>query len=106
MSRYFFHVHDGKDCPDHDGVELASLGEVRAQAVIACGEALKDLDGAFWESREWRMQVVDERGATVCVLTLSGACYYYCVTSGNGAEAWGSGLRSTDIARGFGPGPR
>jgi hypothetical protein len=69
-----FHVHDGKDCPDHDGVELASLGEVRAQAVIACGEALKDLDGAFWESREWRMQVVDERGATVCVLTLSGAC--------------------------------
>jgi hypothetical protein len=32
--------------------------------------------------------------------------YYYCVTSGNGAEACGSALRSTDIARGFGPGPR
>ena len=72
MPRYFFHVHDGEDIPDHDGVELAGPEDARDKAVIACGEALKDLDGAFWESEEWRMRVTDESGATVCELTISG----------------------------------
>ncbi len=30
--------------------------------------------------------------------------YSYCVMNGGGEEVCGSGLRSTDIARGFGPG--
>ena len=45
MPRYFFHVDDGRDIPDQEGVELAGPDEARAQAVIACGEALKDLYG-------------------------------------------------------------
>jgi hypothetical protein len=73
MPRYFFHVFDGTDSPDRDGVEYADHGEARTQAVVACGEALKDLDGAFWEKGEWRMRVVDEKGAPVCALTLSGS---------------------------------
>ncbi len=72
MPRYFFHIHDGEERPDRDGVELTGPDQAREQAVVACGEALKDLDGEFWDSREWRMLVVDEKGATVCVLTLSG----------------------------------
>ena len=74
MPRYFFHVHDGIESPDQDGLELANPTKARKQAVVACGEAVKDLGGAFWNNREWRMQVVDETGATVCVLTLSGVC--------------------------------
>ena len=50
MPRYFFHVHDGKDIPDHDGVELSGPEEARSQAVSATGEALKDLGGEFWAS--------------------------------------------------------
>jgi hypothetical protein len=72
MPRYFFHVHDGKDIPDHTGVELAGPEEARDKAVTACGEALKDLDGAFWVSEEWTMRVTDEAGATVCELKFSG----------------------------------
>jgi|tagenome__1003787_1003787.scaffolds.fasta_scaffold18843817_2 hypothetical protein len=75
MPRYFFHVHDGKERPDRDGIEMADPREARAQAVVACGEALRDLDGAFWKNGEWRMQVADEKGATVCVLTFSGASH-------------------------------
>ena len=73
MPRYFFHVHDGKEKLDRDGVEMADPNEARVQAVIASGEAIKELDGAFWKQGEWQMQVVDERGAPVCALTLSGS---------------------------------
>lgn len=72
MPRYFFHVHDGKDIPDHDGVELSGPEEARSQAVIATGEALKDLDGEFWESEVWTMTVKDQQGKIVCELKFSG----------------------------------
>ena len=44
-ARYFFHVHDGKERPDRDGVELTGPDQARKQAVVVSGEALKDLDG-------------------------------------------------------------
>ena len=72
MPRYFFHIHDGKDIPDLEGTELSSPEEARSQAVIACGEALKDLDGAFWDSGEWTMTVNDWQGNLVCELKFSG----------------------------------
>jgi hypothetical protein len=52
MPRYFFHVHDCVDQLDTEGVELLDPREARAQAVIATGEALRDLDGALWDGDE------------------------------------------------------
>ena len=72
MPRYFFHVHDGIDMPDEEGTELSGPEEARSQAVIACGEALKDLDGRFWEHGEWTMRVQDWQGKVVCELKFSG----------------------------------
>jgi hypothetical protein len=72
VPRYFFHVHDSSDFLDSEGVELPDLVDAaRTQAVIAAGEALKDLDGKFWKSPDWRMWVTDEAGETVCTLTFS-----------------------------------
>ncbi len=71
MPRYYFHVKDSSEFIDREGVELPGLGEARAQAVIAAGEALKDLDGEFWKAAEWRMWVTDESGATVCALSFA-----------------------------------
>lgn len=64
-------MKDSRDSIDHDGVELFSLDEARTQAVVASGEALKDLSGLFWKSGAWRMWVTDESGATVCTLTFA-----------------------------------
>ena len=72
MPRYFFHIHDGQDLPDEDGTELASPEEARNQGVIACGEMLKDLKGAFWDSAEWTMTVKDWQGNVVCELKVFG----------------------------------
>ncbi|HEX8164896.1 MAG TPA: hypothetical protein VF601_03815 [Beijerinckiaceae bacterium] len=75
MPRYFFHVHDGRDIPDKEGVELSGPEEARNQAVTACDEALKDLDGEFWESSIWTMTVEDWQSHVVCELKFFGHRY-------------------------------
>ena len=71
MPRYFFHIQDGQSLSDQDGVELRGIDEVRNQAVVAAGEALRDQGGKFWNHGQWLMQVVDENGETVCRLRFS-----------------------------------
>jgi hypothetical protein len=71
LPRYFFHLRDSSEFIDHEGVDLPSIDEARAQAVVAAGEALRDLDGRFWQSGEWRMWVTNENGATVFTLKFS-----------------------------------
>jgi hypothetical protein len=72
MPRYFFHVRDSTDVPDERGVVLANADEARDMAVKATTEALRDLDGRFWNRAEWQMVVVDEKGASVCTLLFTG----------------------------------
>lgn len=71
MSRYFFHVSDGTEHIDREGVELSGPDQARIQAVVASGEMLKDLDGGFWKGEDWQMRVVDETGGAVCTLRFS-----------------------------------
>ncbi len=71
MPRYFFHVHDGRDIPDEEGIILAGDDDARAQAVIATSEAVRDLGPRFWQYPNWRMHVTDEQGVTICNLCLS-----------------------------------
>ena len=71
MPRYYFHVRDGHEALDQEGVELAGIEKARALAIVASGEMLRDLGGRFWDSGEWRMWVMDESGATVCELKFS-----------------------------------
>ena len=72
MPRYFFHVRNGTDRPDHDGTEYADLNAARTEAVALLGEMVKELGGRFWRHPEWWLTVVDESGATVCELQVSG----------------------------------
>jgi hypothetical protein len=66
--RYFFHVHDGGDQPDLAGTELPDFRAAHAEAVLSCGEMLRDLDGALPIDSEWRMDVSDYTGATILML--------------------------------------
>ena len=71
MPRFFFNVRDHHDILDPEGVELSGPHEARAQAVVACGEMVRDLGPEFWDQPDWRMWVTDEAGKTVCALRVS-----------------------------------
>jgi len=36
------------------------------------GEKLRESDGDFWPEGEWSIRVVDESGATVCTIRVTG----------------------------------
>ena len=72
MPRCFFNL-DGGPYPDpDDGIDLKGPEQARSEAVILAGEMLKQIDGQFWGAAEWRLYVTDERGATVCTLSIKG----------------------------------
>ena len=71
MSRYFFHVIDGKFLVDNVGAELPDMGAVRAMAVEASGELLRDLGMDAWTGSEWQMHVTDEAKHTVLKIRFS-----------------------------------
>jgi hypothetical protein len=72
VARYFFHFHDGTDQPDETGTEFADAKAARDAAVVFMGEKLRELDGDFWPEGEWSIRVVDESGATVSTIRVTG----------------------------------
>ena len=71
MPRYYFNVHDGRFFSDEVGTELPDLAAARRLAVVASGEAIKDLAEQFWDTSEWRMDVSDEQGKVLFTLRLT-----------------------------------
>ena len=72
MPRYHFNVHDGKDLPDHAGVELRDRDAAWSEAVQTCGEMLKELAGRFGRNMEWRMDVTDAADQPLFTLRFAG----------------------------------
>ena len=70
MPRYFSQTSD-REFPQDEGVDLKDPEHARNEAIRAAGEILHDLDGALWRAGEWRMQVTDAEGRTVCLLTFT-----------------------------------
>ena len=73
MPLYFFNLHDGVDLPDPVGSEHADLQSVRQEAVESLSERLRGrlLDGR--DVSAWLMNVTDEAGFTVLILSFSAA---------------------------------
>ncbi len=71
MPRYFFNTHNGEFTPDTEGVVLPDLAEARTQAQILAGGMLQDGSARLWETGEWRLDVKDEAGGSVCMLTVT-----------------------------------
>ncbi|MBY2910020.1 DUF6894 family protein [Rhizobium leguminosarum] len=73
MARYFFNVHDGISIPDRVGSEHPDLQSARTEAVETIAERLR---GALLNKADvsaWLMNVTDERGLTVIVLSFTAA---------------------------------
>jgi hypothetical protein len=71
MPRCFFHSHDGTDQPDDEGMEFPDFRAAHSEAVRACGEMVRDIDGDLPVGSEWRMDVSDETGRTILNLRFS-----------------------------------
>jgi hypothetical protein len=64
--RYYFHVKDGHTILDQDGEEFPDIEHVKANAVRASGEMLRDLSHYenFWVGEPWKLWVTDGPEAT------------------------------------------
>ena len=73
MPRYLFTVQNSKPEPDRVEMDLAGPEEARSAAIAEAGEMLRDhRDKEAWPSPEWWVHVTDEKGVTVCRLTVTG----------------------------------
>jgi hypothetical protein len=69
MPRFYFHMAYGEVSKVvNEGLELASEDEAWIEATTACGEMIKDLDGALVPGDAWSMTVKDEAGTDIYLL--------------------------------------
>ena len=64
MPRFFFHVHNGVQHIDREGMDLHGPATAHSEAVVAAGDMLRDVDGHF-ENGIWSMRVLDGNGDMV-----------------------------------------
>jgi hypothetical protein len=55
----------------NDGLELVDNDAAWEEATTACGEKLREMDGAFRPGDGWKMEVTDGQGETVYILTFT-----------------------------------
>jgi hypothetical protein len=76
MARYFFNIYDGGSSIDPIGSEHPDLASVREEAVETVAERLRGRLLIGNDVTGWLMNVKDEAGATVLILSLSAMVQY------------------------------
>lgn len=76
MTRYHFHILDGKPLVDEHGTELADIDTAKAEAIRLAGEVLKHAKpDDIWAIATWKLVVNDcpapDSGRIYFILTLS-----------------------------------
>jgi hypothetical protein len=72
MPRYYFHISHGDGSKiRNEGIELPDADAAWVEATTACGEIIRDLNGALKPGDAWRMIVMDETGAEMFHLEFS-----------------------------------
>ena len=74
VQRFFFDIRDSGTTVDAEGIELATVEEARAEAVMAAGEMLRERGLSFWGAK-WEMTVRSEDGQIVCRLWFGGEMF-------------------------------
>ena len=72
MPRYFFNLHYGDPRLDTQGEELPDDEAAWREATIIAGELFKDIDGKFQPGRQWRLEVTNEQGKPVYLISVTG----------------------------------
>jgi hypothetical protein len=72
MARYFFNVHYGNHGLDTQGEDLPDDKAAWREATIFAGELFKDIDGQFQPGGQWQLEVTNEKGKPVYVISVTG----------------------------------
>ena len=72
MPRYAFTVQNSKAEPDSTELDLTGPQEARSMAMAEAGEMLRDHQTKAWPAPDWRVEVTDQQGTTLCRITVSG----------------------------------
>lgn len=72
MQRYYFHTQTTSRSTDDEGFEFATPAAARAQAIVACGEMMRDASEGFWLSRPWSVVVTDSTGLVLWEISVDG----------------------------------
>lgn len=65
MPRYFFHICDGVEMPDREGVELSGEGEAIEEGLQTAQELLAQGGAIGTNRRDWYIKVEDDTGKLV-----------------------------------------
>ena len=71
MPRYFFNVYHDRSEPDEIGEELPDRQAAWKEATITAGQILQSLDGKLQPGGDWRMEVTDEFGHPLYIISVS-----------------------------------
>jgi len=62
VPHYFFHIHDGKDLIDREGLHLPDDGAARREAIRHAGRIIDDEAASIARGEDWHMEVADAGG--------------------------------------------
>lgn len=65
MAHYHFHVHDGKEHPDEEGTDLASLEEAQHHAIRTLGDLCRENPTQFWRDEGLAIRVTNHTGLSL-----------------------------------------
>ena len=74
MPRYLFHVHDRTSRLDEDSLEFPDLETARREALLTCGEMLREVPPALLQGHVWFLWVTNQPtdgGETLLRLTVN-----------------------------------
>ena len=72
MPKYFFHTQTDTRHSDEEGLELPGAIEARREAIMTCGELIRDCPEPFWGSRPWSVTVTDATGLVLWEIYIDG----------------------------------
>ncbi len=72
MPRFHFHLADGRDYPDEEGIVLPSITDARRLALMYMSEVLRDAASQPLPEQDWLLEVTTEEGLTLFTLNMFG----------------------------------
>ncbi len=71
MAHFFFRLVCSGKAAEIEEVDLPDRGMARREALQACGDLIRDIDGLHERQENWEMEVTGEDGRRVVVIRLT-----------------------------------